>query len=440
MNDKIYFPIKLHATKCRGNIYCIKVLKADTFEVIDVYTNNLGVMVGNTYVDLSNFSYNGDDTVKLSKNSKVLVYDDVKNDLYGVVSFIVHPQLWWVPKKNLSLADKSLINLLNYKTGILHNSLYTVDNSFCKYYAADVAGNFRLETLKYKEKASIGIKEFQEMFNLEPEIIVEHQSKVANNIEKKLDKEDTDDKIEGLVKEVAEEVEETTEAVAEIVEEITEVKEEATEAVEETTEAVVETTEKKSPDALKINNKSLNDIVKDLVSREIILSKREEEISNREELIQCKERDLREREVNIIKQENMTDGLITVEAEELSDNLNDMTNTPMDANAEIYTLIFKLMKKGDCISVPFDTFTKFTFIAKGVALEKNNAYTIYKQAAVIKPSKQSIEGVFAMVEANENNPVKVTVLNEYGLQNINKSDIVTYYNKYRALRIERSYI
>ena len=79
-------------------------------------------------------------------------------------------------------------------------------------------------------------------------------------------------------------------------------------------------------------------------------------------------------------------------------------------------------------------------IIKSRALERNSSYTKYTQIAVIKSDHSQIEGVLAMIEVDEENPVRVTVLKEYGLQQVTASTIQKYENMYRQWRRERSYI
>ena len=77
---------------------------------------------------------------------------------------------------------------------------------------------------------------------------------------------------------------------------------------------------------------------------------------------------------------------------------------------------------------------------KSKALERNSSYTKYTQIAVIKSDQAQVEGVLAMMEVDEENPVKLSILREYGIQQITTSMIQGYETSYRQWRRERSYM
>lgn len=405
-NSKIYFPIKVNVNKCKAGVVCLKVLNAETFEVFDVYTNNLDKLRGNTFFDLNTFKYNGDDSTIIKKDSKVVVYDDEENDLYGVVSFTTHAQLWWIPKKNIELLGKPLEDLLNYKTSKVHESLYKVDKSFDRRYMYNKSNIYRIDVLKYSIKASMSVSEFSTKFNL-----------AGTDTEVQEDKKP----------------EQSSLAVC---------------AAVEKAEAAVDKTESNGVEAEsnRVENTNIENIVKDLVAREITLAKKESELLDKEEALKFKEKELSDREVNLVKNQALSDDIVIADVEILSDNIADIENTSEDiddvdkAALDLYDIFFKNMKEKDSLTVPFNIFKQLTIYTKGPALDKNLSYTRYTQMAVIKTDKTSLKGVFVILDVCDEQPVRVTILREYGVQNIDNSVIAKYVNDYRVWKREYSYI
>ena len=106
----------------------------------------------------------------------------------------------------------------------------------------------------------------------------------------------------------------------------------------------------------------------------------------------------------------------------------------------MYDAILKIMKKSNVITLPYKVFKQMYVTIKSKALERNSSYTKYTQIAVVKSDQSQLEGVLVMMEVDEENPVKLSILNEYGIQHIETYDIQKYENAYRQWRRERSYM
>lgn len=402
MEKSLYFPIAFDK-KTKGNKIFMKVLKADTHEFITMGIDQLLSIQEQTCLNYSTYKYAETENNSLLNCKKILVYNDIKNNLYGIISYTTFPSLWWI-SKDVFKEQNTKDDIMNVTS---EENLFIVDETFCRSYNKDIEKNYRVANLKFTLRDNcLSVEEFENLLGIKTD---KHET---TEVEAEVDKANTTE------------------------ENITE--------NEETTQTSNTYNKEMSIDLGEVIQKHLKDgldnIIKDLAYRESNLGRVYEEIKSREKYLNEKEKEINEREYSLIKETELKGAFDTLNAEIIVDEEDIVADEGSKEVKLLYDAFLKMLKKSDSISVPFCAFKLMHIIIKSRALERNSSYTKYTQIAVIKSDHSQIEGVLAMIEVDEENPVRVTVLKEYGLQQVTASTIQKYENMYRQWRRERSYI
>lgn len=184
----------------------------------------------------------------------------------------------------------------------------------------------------------------------------------------------------------------------------------------------------------------LRAVISEVVDRELSLDKMDLDLAYREQELNEREREIQLREYNMTKAELISDNETITDAEIIYDPMEVMSVKSDSIEKSTYDFIFKVLKKGDTISVPFNIFSQFVLVAKSGALERNVDYTRYLQIMFIKLDRTQKVGLTAMVNVNNEDDVKVTVLEEYGNNTVTNTKIFEYENNYRQWKRDRSFV
>lgn len=377
LESKAYFPIKIYDRKSNNNRYTLRSIEAYSFTKIDIVTNKLDGIDSNSSFNFNNFTYEND-IYKISNETKVLVYEDKENNLYGVVAYASAHRLFWIPKDILTESEAKDRKIINFG---IKNNIIQVDEEFEYSYKSDNGHVHRCTKLSFSPNSGMSVKEFQEALGL----CVSSES--SNN--------------KKTLKEITEEI---------LCEEIKE------------------------------KGKNIESIVSTLVDKEIELDLIDSELNEKRISLYKKEKELNELEYNLTKTSVVTPKENLGDAEIIYEPIEDMVVKSETIAKSTYDLIFKVLQKGDCITIPFNVFKEFTVIVKSGALERNANYTKYVHIALIKVDKTHKNGILAMIDVDVDKDAKISVLEKYGLHNITQQKIFEYENNYRQWKRDRSFI
>ena len=188
-------------------------------------------------------------------------------------------------------------------------------------------------------------------------------------------------------------------------------------------------------------------MIDDIVNREIELKKKEEELCKREMNVDAKEvllnnreDELNEREYYLVRESEMNSDIDVIDATVVVDSLADMQREKIQPETKfLYETLLKVAKHGDRITIPFDVYKQFSVVLKSKALDRNSDYTKFTQLAQIKTDTSQLAGIIAVIEIDNTNPVKLSIISEYGVQRFDASKVQKFETEYRQWRRNRSY-
>ena len=416
MNNPNYFPVILGKS---GNTDVVMMLKADDL-TSTVMSVDEAKKLDDCKFNFDSIKYSDEENVELAGNTGkttcVLVYDDIKNGFYGLVSAKIGKvkkgakinlitNIFWIPKviiDNPTEKEKERINkLLN---GVARQ-LHVIDDNF-EYKFDSGQRNVRItEMVSDSYFFTISIDKYNEKYL-------------------------------GIVEEPTQEVEEPTQEV-----------EEPTQEVEEPTQEVEEPTQEVPKQHCNFNVELLQSMIDNIVNREIELKKKEEELSKREVDVNAKEAmlndredELNEREYYLVRESEMNSDIDVIDATVVVDSLADMKREKIQPETKfLYETLLKVAKHGDRITIPFDVYKQFSVVLKSKALDRNSDYTKFTQLAQIKTDTSQLAGIIAVIEIDNTNPVKLSIISEYGVQRFDASKVQKFETEYRQWRRNRSY-
>ena len=388
MRDKIYFPIALASKQGKQALF---VLKADDFVFEKIEVKEF-IDECRTHLNLANCKYGDDEPsiIEYKKSTiKLLVYDDDINNLYGMITVRLGNRpidyLWWIPKDIIDNPDestlgkmKSILNISNRK------QLIKVGEDFKLNYKSD-SNKVRLTTNVGAAVTSIiSLEEFEALIHRTGTITSEPEPKQVEPEPKQVE-----------------------------------------------------------PDF-----GFMEYMIKDLVSRELALKEKEielkdklEELSNKEALLNSREEELNEREYYLVKESQADNGIESLDAKVIVDNLADMRKEEVSVETKfLYETLLKVAKYGDRLTIPYEVYKQFSVALRSKALDRNSNYTAFTQLAQIKTDTSQVAGIIAVVEVDNANPVKITIVKEYGIQRFDSSLVQKFETEYRNWRRNRSYM
>lgn len=377
---KAYFPISIWSNRNKPGKKCYRMIEAYNFEVFkQIYSDKIGNdIINNSIYNFSSNRYRGEiDNRGISDTSKVIVYKDTANKLIGIVTGHPSVRIWWVPEKAVR---EDLNNQFILNSGFV--GLVEVDKDFEFNYKSNSPFVHRSEKLKFNFNKKLSVHEFNKIAGIE-----------GNEAEPEISEQTEDEIKQDLMNEI-------------IVHE----------------------------------ENGLRAVISEVVDRELSLDKMDLDLAYREQELNEREREIQLREYNMTKAELISDNETITDAEIIYDPMEVMSVKSDSIEKSTYDFIFKVLKKGDTISVPFNIFSQFVLVAKSGALERNVDYTRYLQIMFIKLDRTQKVGLTAMVNVNNEDDVKVTVLEEYGNNTVTNTKIFEYENNYRQWKRDRSFV
>lgn len=382
------------------------------------------------------------DTIPVFKSYGTLAYVNNEYNFYGILKERNKGVgIIWVSKEKAEKDDRfdSLCNRYGELLDITSEGLDVLDKSWNKGFKSSILSDSLRQFPCKKEifYESIGVK-------VETDGDIEDEQLDMNNITEEAKNKPTE-----IEKTPIENVEDTrTEEVCDTYSNSTDAQTDKNEdnrqidilgTVEEsvTEESKAESEEKKSGSELKteqrISMDLFNSYMSDIEARLIEVSKREEEIAKREaELIEASNK------INNIlanadsySVDNIVDVILDVD---IVANNSVITDNKYVCTDYTYEMILKLLHKGDCISIPFDYYSKLKPVVKKM-LECNKSYNIYKVLVEISFNKASNENLVAIIDCDETiNKVTIHILKPYNTDKMLDSQLKDYLTMYYSWR------